>query len=411
MQQSDPAQLGLAKFNAGSFIMVEGKACDSTFYIIRSGKVQMQKESELVEEETGNLLHPGDFFGVVSAMSGHQNIETVIALTEVILIVVRKDQFGMLIQKNGPIAMKIIRSFSRKLRYFDSALTRLSFRSATEEDPSHLFSIGEYYNKQKQLPHAGHAFLKYIQFNPNGAFVLQARQRLSQLAQHVKKPQPTGGGTMTRSYADNDVIFLEHEPGDELYIIQQGKVKITKIVENNEIMLAVIGPGDIFGEMALLENKPRSASAISFGESTMLAVNKDNFQNMVSTQPQLATKIITLLSDRIWIMYRQFANLFISDPIGRVYDTLLTQVEKNRVKIERQAQYTFEFGTKELITMVGLPPDKGKIVIRDLLSNNKIKLNNNRIQCTDLEELAKQVSFYRKKSQRDQKLENDKRRI
>ena len=49
------------------------------------------------------------------------------------------------------------------------------------------------------------------------------------------------------------MIFSEHEPGEDLYIIQQGKVKITKIINNQEVLLAVLQPGDIFGEMALLE--------------------------------------------------------------------------------------------------------------------------------------------------------------
>lgn len=405
MQSSDPSQLGLAQFKQGSFIMVEGKVDEPIFYIIRSGKVQVQKEATIVEEESGNLLNPGDFFGVISSMSGHARIETAIALTDVELIVVRKDQFGVLIQKNAPIALKIIRSFSRKLRYFDSALTRMSFRSAVEEDPSNLMALGEYYHKQKQYAHAAHAYQRYLQFNANGTYVAQAKQRLMSLKQYIKNPMGRSEG-FSRSYSDNDVIFLEHELGYELYIIQQGKVKITKIVDNNEIMLAVLQPGDIFGEMAILENKPRSASAISFGESVMLAVNKDNFQSMVTSQPQLATKIITLLSERIWTSYRQFANLLISDPLGRVYDTLLTQVEKNRVKIEKNTQYTFEFGSNELITMVGLPPDKGRILMRQLFDNNKIKMVNNKIQVLDLDELAKQVSYYRKKSIRERKMEN-----
>ena len=403
--QQDPAQLSLAQFKQGSFIIVEGKEDSPVFYIIRSGSVQVQKEASVVEEDTGNILNPGDFFGVISTMSGHPRIETAIAISDVVLIVVRKDQFGVLIQKNAPIALKIIRSFSRKLRYFDAALTRMSFKNAVEEDPSHLISLGEYYQKQSQFSIAAYAYMRYIQNNPVGAFVTQAQQNLAQLKNYLKTGaiQPTSG--FSRSYEDNEVIFLEHEPGQELYIIQQGKVKITKIVDNNEIMLAVLGPGDIFGEMSILENKPRSASAISFGETVMLAVNKDNFQSMVINQPQIATKIITLLSERIWTSYRQFANLLITDPLGRVFDTLLTQVQKNQVRIQKHAQYTFEFGAKELITMTGLQNNEGKMIIRQLFENPKFKLADNKIHVTDLEELAKQVAFYQKQSSIQRKVE------
>ncbi len=134
---------------------------------------------------------------------------------------------------------------------------------------------------------------------------------------------------MNRVYKDNTMIFSEYEPGNELFIIQAGKVKITKIVDE-EVLLAVLKPGDIFGEMALLDNKPRSASAISFGDVTLLAINKQNFETMVQQQPQLATRLIQLLSERIWTAYRQLENLMIKSEIGRIYDTLLIQVEKQK---------------------------------------------------------------------------------
>ena len=149
--QQDPTQLALAQFKKGSFITVEGKEDTNVFYIIRSGAVQVQKEATIVEEDTGNILNPGDFFGVISTMSSHPHIETAIALTDVVLIVVRRDQFGILIQKNAPIALKIIRSFSRKLRFFDAALTRMNFKTAVEEDPSQLIHLGEFYQDRKSV--------------------------------------------------------------------------------------------------------------------------------------------------------------------------------------------------------------------------------------------------------------------
>ncbi|MCK5266856.1 MAG: cyclic nucleotide-binding domain-containing protein, partial [Spirochaetes bacterium] len=62
--QQDSVQLSMAQFKKGSFIIVEGKLDSNEFYIIRSGKVQIQKEDEIVEDEAGNVLNPGDFFGV-----------------------------------------------------------------------------------------------------------------------------------------------------------------------------------------------------------------------------------------------------------------------------------------------------------------------------------------------------------
>ncbi|TQE55833.1 Crp/Fnr family transcriptional regulator, partial [Leptospira interrogans] len=122
---------------------------------------------------------------------------------------------------------------------------------------------------------------------------------------------------------------------------------------------------DIFGEMALLDNKPRSASAIAWGNVQLLAINKANFEGMVKAQTQLATRLITLLSERIWTAYKQLANLMINDPQGRIADTLLTLVEKNRIKIAPKISYNFEIGTKDLIKMVGLSYPKDENLVLD----------------------------------------------
>ena len=207
-----------------------------------------------------------------------------------------------------------------------------------------------------------------------------------------------------RNYEDNEMIFCEHEPGKELYIIQKGKIKITKIVDDNEVMLAVIQVGDIFGEMAILDNKPRSASAIAFGHVELLAINKTNFEPMVKAQPQLAVRLITLLSDRIWTAYKQLANLMIKDPQGRIVDTLLTLAEKNRAKIAHKSAYSFDIGTKDLLKMVGLTDPKDEGIVLQILSENKfLKLDQGKLSCSDLGELEKLVHYFKKKAQMDKK--------
>jgi len=396
MAHPSQIQLSMMRFKRNSYVNVEGKRDADRFYIIREGKAQISKEAEVIEEDTGNILYPGDFFGVVSCMSNHASIETAKALSDITVIAVYREQFGVLIQKHSPIAMKIIKSFSQKLRYFDSAIARLSLKGSVEEDPKYLFNIGDYYLKKKQLGHAYYAFKKFIQYLPNNTNVPTAKAAILKLQPHIQADLLRKQSGFSRIFRDNELLFLEHEPGEELYIIQKGKIKITKIVDNKEVLLAVLKHGDIFGEMSILENKPRSATAISFGESQLLAVSKDNFEVMVRKNPQLGTKLITLLSERIWKAYRQLANIMISDSIGRMFDMLLTVVEENRVPVERGTQYTFDFGPEELIKMVGLPADEGNLLIQKIFENKKFKLLEQKINCMDLEELEKQVDFYKK---------------
>jgi len=395
-------KVSINSFNAGAFVMIEGKEDSDSFFIIKEGGIRLSKEFTLLEDEVTSL-ETGDFFGVISCMSGHHREETAKALSDVMLIEVKKDQFGALIQSNAPIAMKIIRSFSRRLRFLDQKMTEVTGAKHIEDDPNQLYVIGSYYNSIKHYNQALYAFIRYVQYVPNGDNVSDAKQKiqtLSPLAKDAMNPNNQTG--LTKNFKDNTVIFCEHELGDELFIIQQGKVKITKVLESNEKLIAVLQPGDIFGEMAILDNKPRSATALAFGDVNVMAVNSQNFQAMVSTQPQLATKLITLLSDRLWTGYRQLANNLIKDPLGRLFDTLLLQVEKKGVKIGK-FPYTFEFGPKELTTMVSLPGNKGKTAVTELLKNKKFKLvdDGKKIQCLDLEELQKEVKIYKNQEMRE----------
>jgi CRP-like cAMP-binding protein len=393
----NPLQLSFVNFKKDSYIIVEGKQNADRFFIIRSGKVRIYKEVEVVEEEGGNVLGPGDFFGVVATMSSHSHIETAQAMTDCTLISVQRDQFGLLIEKNTPVAMKIIMAFSKRMRYLDEALMRLTLKNTAEADPSHLFRVAEYYARQSQYNQAYYAYYQYLKFCPNGQHVVVAKERLGKIKPYSKAVYLDGSiEEFNRFYPKDTMVFSEGMPGSELYIIQKGSVKITKIVDNSEVLLAVLKPGDIFGEMAILENKPRSASAVAFEDAYLFAVNKANFERMVQTQPQIVTRLTNLLSERIWFIGKQLANTLISDPLGRMYDALLMQLEKNHVPLNVAAAYNFDIGPKELIGLVGLSAGEGNIVIHKLLENSKFRVIENKLAVLDVTEIEKQCEYYRK---------------
>ncbi|MFP4362962.1 MAG: Crp/Fnr family transcriptional regulator [Spirochaetia bacterium] len=394
---SNPLQLSVVNFKKGSYIIVEGKQRADYFYIIRQGKVRISKEVEVVEEEGGNILGPGDFFGVVSTMSNHSHIETAQAISDVALISVHRDQYGLLIKNNTPVAMKIIQGFSKKMRYLDEALTRLTFKNTAENDTSHLFKVAEYYVRQNQFNLAYYAYHQYVKYCPNGPNIKTAKERMGKIRPYAKvKYLEQEDEEFTRTYPKGTMIFSEAQPGQELYIIQKGSVRISKIVDDNEVLLALLKPGDIFGEMSLIENKLRSASAIAHEDAVLLAVNRANFQRMVTTQPQIIARLTKLLAERIWFIYKQLANTLLSDSLGRLYDALLIQLEKNRVPLNNGESYSFEYGPKELINMVGLSMDEGNRIMKQMLDNAKVKVVDGRLYVSDITDIEKQAKYYRK---------------
>ena len=331
----NPLQLQLVNFKKDAYIIVEGKANADYFFILRSGKVRVSKEVQVVEEEEGNSLEPGDFFGVVSTMSTHSHIETAQAMTDVSLIQVHREQYGVLIERNAPVALKIIQGFSKKVRYLDEALTQITFKNSAEGDPDQLFKVAEYYARQSKYNQAFFSYYQYAKAHPQGQHTAVAKERMGKIKPYAKVAYLEGSDTeFTRTYPKDTMIFAEGQVGQEMYILQKGQVKISKIVGDKEVLLAILKPGDIFGEMSLIENKPRSASADAYEDAVLLAVNRANFQRMVTTQPQIITRLTTLLAERIWNLYRQLFNATMENPVGRLFDALMLQLEKNRVPMK-----------------------------------------------------------------------------
>lgn len=400
-------QLSFVNFKRGSYILIEGKSDTDRFYIIQSGQVQIAKQKEVVAEEEGNLLGPGDFLGVIACMAHHSQIETAIAVSDVVLIAVHYEQFPELIEKNNPIAMKIIYSFSKKMRYLDEALTRITLKRNIETDISHLFTIGEYYLRMSKFELALYAYYHYLKEKPDGQYAETARKRFMAIkSTGVKAPiemlEPDTK-QMVRVYNRESMIFCECQSGAELYIIQKGRVKISKIVDNSEVLLAVLREGDMFGEMALLENKPRSATAITAAEECqLLAVNRQNFNQMVTTQPQLITRLTTTLADRIWAMYKQLANTLIPVPIEKMYDMLSIQLEKLRIQPGAGKQHTFLFGPPELAKMCSIPKEQVAQAIAEFLMTPIVRSTDDSIIITDTLELSKQTAYFKKMQEIEQ---------
>ena len=107
-------------------------------------------------------------------------------------------------------------------------------------------------------------------------------------------------GKVTRTFQDLQVIFEEGNYGDEMYIVHSGAVKLVKQSPAGEILIATIQPGEFFGEMALVDNAPRSVSAVAGTDQTrLLALDRDKFLFLVSHQPAFALTIMHVLCQRI----------------------------------------------------------------------------------------------------------------
>lgn len=389
-------QLSYVNFRKDSYILVEGKAENDRFYIIQSGRVLCQKEISVGESQT--FLGPGDFIGVIPCMSTHKQIETVIAVTDVVAISVLRDQYPALIEKNTPVAMKIIRTFANRMRTLNETLTQLTLKNTLVSSPEQMFSIAAYYEKMGKINLAVYGYYQYLRSCPHGNDVAKAKSRFVALKEKSKAVYFEPTTELMRVYPKDTMIFSECQTGQDMFIIQEGQVKISKVVDGNEVILAVLKKGDFFGEMALLENKPRSASAIAHDECRLMVINVKNFNLMVETQPQLVSRLTTTLAERLWAMHRQLANTQLRDPVFKLLDMLALQLEKNRTPVTKGTSYQFDLTPYDLAHMCGIPQEEQVIAIGTFIKDPKVRLIGGKIFISDCEELLKSADFHRRAS-------------
>lgn len=110
-------------------------------------------------------------------------------------------------------------------------------------------------------------------------------------------------------YSDGEVIFEEGEKGENMFVIQSGKVSITKRTESGDLTIATLGEGELFGEMALFDKLPRSANATAVGEARVLNIDKKKFFTTASRDPSLVFKILETTSMRIRKLDDEFTKL------------------------------------------------------------------------------------------------------
>ncbi len=121
-----------------------------------------------------------------------------------------------------------------------------------------------------------------------------------------------------------NVVLTEGEVGDSLYTIVSGRVKVFIGDEDGrEIILKILGPGDFFGEMSLIDSQPRSASVSTLENSVFKVLSRQAFENAVERAPRIATLVMQALAKRLRDADRKISTLALMDVYGRVANTLL----------------------------------------------------------------------------------------
>ncbi len=198
-----------------------------------------------------------------------------------------------------------------------------------------------------------------------------------------------------KKFPRGSVIFSEFEPGDCFYLIQSGRVQLIKIVNGFEKNLDILQPSEIFGEMAILENSPRSATAIAYDDVVALEFNKANFEVLMTGNPAIAMKLLKTFVKRIYAQKRRFMILTIQDKMARVGDVFL-MLDETQPNIDKTTdQRTFQTTPEEVARWAGLTPEEVQDEMNRFIDQGKMEMYQDRITIKNITELTRYVNARR----------------
>ncbi|MEM7184391.1 MAG: Crp/Fnr family transcriptional regulator [Spirochaetota bacterium] len=199
-----------------------------------------------------------------------------------------------------------------------------------------------------------------------------------------------------KTFQPDELIFCEFEQGNDFYLIQEGKVKITKIVGTAIKTIDILEPGEIFGEMAILEEQPRSASAIAMTEVRVLNFNRANFELLLTRNPPLAMRVLTVFTKRLYDAKRRLMILLLDDITGKVCDVFLMLFEKQYGADSSRQEVVLKITSEDVASWCGQPIEQVEKVFSQFKKNHKIEVYTDRIVIKNIVDMQRIVSQKRK---------------
>lgn len=182
-----------------------------------------------------------------------------------------------------------------------------------------------------------------------------------------------------RTHPKNSVILFEDDPGDALYVVCGGQVKVVLIGEDGrEVILSVLGEGEFFGEMALIDDEPRSAHVIAMEDSTLVVLRREDFQNILMQVPAIALALLKELSRRLRRVDEKVGSLVLLDVNGRVAQLLLELADE-----EGGERITRRLTHHTIAQMIGSSRETVSRTMRDLVDKGLIHISRKDITIKD----------------------------
>jgi CRP/FNR family transcriptional regulator, cyclic AMP receptor protein len=194
-----------------------------------------------------------------------------------------------------------------------------------------------------------------------------------------------------RAFPRGTILFREGDAGREMYVVQVGRVTISKKVADFETILSTLGAGEFFGEMSILCGRPRSATATVAEDASLLVIDSRTFETMVRSHAEVALLMIKKLAERLQAADDQISNLLLRDESSRVVNFLVTAAERQARGVAGPVKLALR--REELPALAGASPAQVEGVLERLTRTRLVSLDPDGVVVPDVGKLRNFLDF------------------
>ncbi|MFA6857625.1 MAG: Crp/Fnr family transcriptional regulator [Treponema sp.] len=386
------------QYTKGSIVYFAGDK-DERIFILQKGILVLTSIDIETNQPVTEQVRNGEFFGVKSALGHFPREETATGLTDCVIVVLTVSEFEQIFSGNRQVIMKMLRVFSNQLRQIHKK-TEAILNNITEDQQTGMIAVAKSFYGDEQYLSCCDICTKFLSLYPDtlkkeevaklyaDAKIRNDKMNTKNRSDDFSSDENESAGALkqfslpaferfAKQYKPGNVIISEFEPGNCFYLIQSGKVQLVKCVNDSKKNLDILKPGEFFGEMAILDNSPRSATCVAIGKVECLEFNKENFELLITGNPQIAIILLKLFCKRIYDQKRRFRILAIKDLQARLADVFLMFEEMNPSQNTNERQRKFNVTTADLAHWAGLPLDTTRDEVNKFVEKRKLEVYDN----------------------------------
>ena len=402
----------VCSYSKGSIIYFSGDR-DERIFILQKGCVvvsTVDMESNLPVTEQ---IKTGEFFGVKSALGHFPREETATVIMDSVCVAMTVQKYESIFASNKTVIMKMLRVFSNQLRAIHKKIESILNKDLSINQESGMLSVAKAFFEDESWRSCADVCMNYLKRYPkteNKETIIKMYNTANARAKHLSKlssnsslNDETASDTslkifelpafsrFAKKYEPGQVIITEFEPGDRFYLIQKGNVQLVKCVNGQNKNLDILKPGEFFGEMAILDNSPRSATCLAAGHVQCLEFNKENFEILIMGNPQIALNILKLFCKRIYDQKRRFKILVIKDYQARLAEVFCMLDEMNAVSNPNDRQRRFNVTIQDVAHWAGLSQEITRDELNRFVSSRKIEIFESSMIVTNINDMKRIV--------------------